>query len=308
MIDPEMFQLSRYTQIAANKAFQEATEQIKLLVENDLIMKKHNATYRLTYRIKDKYQLYLKMQRKSLNSPSEVRDALGLRIILMHPRREDESDESYISRGNELCYHLVNRFRTMKGWLPAINGLKDYILDKKDNGYQSIHQYIKNIALSTNVEIQVRTLSMHMTAELGNAAHWYYKDCIYNPSVAHSIPYKLAWRSKEQLNCKSPAELFGLAKKQITSSRVLVFLEDTSSVFNLKKGSNLLDAGCTIGSQLDMPFSAVKNKSRNSDRAGSLENGDTITLDSSSRWLFLYLSKAYSKNSLFNFYDEYLYQ
>ena len=54
----------------------------------------------------------------------------------------------------------------MPGWEPDAP-LKDYIAGMKDNGYQSLHLYIRNMAVGTHVETQVRTLAMHKTAEMG---------------------------------------------------------------------------------------------------------------------------------------------
>jgi len=65
-LDAEMFQRTKYTQIAANKAYHEAFDAVKHIMERDPYLKSQGATFRLTYRIKDKYQLNLKMVRKNL--------------------------------------------------------------------------------------------------------------------------------------------------------------------------------------------------------------------------------------------------
>jgi len=277
VLDPEMFQKSRYTQIAANKAFQEAAEQIQELLLTDQTMAENKATCRLTYRIKDKYQLYLKMTRKGLKSPSEVRDALGLRIIIENPIRSDETTEMREARGEKLCYHMIGKIRSMDGWSPSPSGFKDYIAGVKENGYKSLHQYIKNKALGTNVEVQVRTKEMHRVAELGVAAHWYYKDQIYRPEVASSKLYRIAWRSQQQANAKSPAELIGMAKQQLCASRVFVFLEDCSTVINLRKGSTALDAALAIRAELGLAASAINLKGQDIKSNEPLVNGDILS-------------------------------
>lgn len=282
VLDPEMFQKSRYTQIAANKAFQEAADQIQELLLTDDAMKEHKATCRLTYRIKDKYQLYLKMTRKGLKSPSDVRDALGLRIIIENPIRDNETPELHELRAEKLCYHMIGKIRAMEGWSPSSSGFKDYIAGVKDNGYKSLHQYIKNKALGTNVEVQVRTKEMHRTAELGVAAHWYYKDQIYRPEVADSKLYRLAWRSQQQATAKSPAELIGMAKQQLRASRVFVFLEDSSTVINLRAGSTAIDAAMAIRAELGLTAFSISLKGRKIDYSQPLLNGDVIAYEVSS--------------------------
>ena len=228
VISPETFQQTRYTQIAANKAYHEVAEQIKDLIQNDEYLKTQNSIFRISYRIKDKYQLKLKMDRKQLKSLNDVRDALGLRIVIDGPNFGDETDDMYIQRKSKMCYYLVNKLRKLSGW--EANGLKDYIVHPKDTGYQSLHQHIHNKALGTNVEVQVRTHSMHMMAETGKAAHWYYKDMIYREDVAKSKNYKNAWRSPQQANAVNAGKLVvscflwsGALDRQLWCSSIILY-------------------------------------------------------------------------------------
>jgi (p)ppGpp synthase/HD superfamily hydrolase len=92
----------------ANKAFHDAAEAVQDVVSNDEYLRSHGASYRLTYRIKDKYQLSLKMKNKGLDNPNDVRDALGLRIILEHPLKKDESPEEHTERGRKLTYYVIS--------------------------------------------------------------------------------------------------------------------------------------------------------------------------------------------------------
>lgn len=74
-----------------------------------------------------------------------------------------------------------------KKMYPTVDGrCKDYVLNPKPNGYQSLHSTHK-VAVSpaaaasnggnrqTHFELQVRTASMHHKAEYGHASHWSYK-------------------------------------------------------------------------------------------------------------------------------------
>ena len=277
-LNPDAFRKTKYTQIAANKAYHEAAELIEGLISEEPFLKSQKARYRMTYRIKDKYQLYLKMQRKQLKSLSDVRDALGLRIIVDAPLLKDESVEANKNRGEGICYYLVDQLRKLAGWAPAENGFKDYIQYKKENGYQSLHQYIRNTALGTNVEVQVRTRAMHQQAELGEAAHWHYKDMLYRPEVADSKLYRVAWRSPEQAFATSAAELIGMAKKQLLASRVFVFLDDRATVLNLKRGSTALDAAFAIHTDIGMGTRSVTVDGLRSPLDHTLVNGETVTV------------------------------
>ena len=272
-------QNTKTTQIAANKAYHEAMEAVQLIMTNSTYLSEQKVRFVLSFRIKDKYQLFLKMQRKNLSSVSQVRDALGMRIIVVYPKRDSESDCAYTERGNSICYHLVNELREVDGWKPSERGFKDYIKKTKDNGYQSLHQYIKNVALGTNVEIQIRTQAMHLTAELGEAAHWFYKDQTYKSDIVDKKIYKQAWRSPQQTAAKSPAELIGMAKKQLLSSRVLVFLEDRSTVLNMKKGHTALDAAFALHSDMGLTVSTVKVGGHEVSLDYTLQNGDVVTCE-----------------------------
>ena len=277
-----IFQSTKYTQIAANKAYHEAMEAVQLIMTEDSYLSALGVTFRLSYRIKDKYQLFLKMQRKNLSSISQVRDALGMRIIIEnYARFPGESDESYDKRGSDICYHLVSELRSVAGWVPAERGFKDYIKNSKENGYQSLHQYIKNKALGTNVEIQVRTEAMHNKASLGEAAHWFYKDKIYRPKLVDTKIYRHAWRSPLQTTARSPEELINMAQQQLLASRVLVFLEDRSTVLNLVKGDTALDATFALHSDLGLTVSTIRIGGRPVPLDYVLQNGDVVTCECS---------------------------
>ena len=196
------------------------------------------------------------------NTPSHTNT--GIRIIVDHVWRINkgpqgnirESEEEYIIRGHDICYHIIQELRTLSGWAPA--QFKDYIKKPKGNGYQSLHQYIRNVAVNEYVEIQVRTRAMHIQAELGESAHWYYKDQIYRQEISETKIYRSAWRSPTQLLAKSAIELLTLARQQLLASRVYVFLDDCSTVLNLPKGATALDAAFALHSDVGLTLANVR--------------------------------------------------
>ena len=60
--------------------------------------------------------------------------------------------------------------------------IKDYIAFRKNNGYQSIH-FVLVDTMGRYLEIQVRTLEMHATAQVGKAKHRHYKTKKYTEDL-----------------------------------------------------------------------------------------------------------------------------
>jgi hypothetical protein len=127
-LNPVEFGRARLTQTDCMFAYYDAADSINKIIENDPLLLSCSIT--MSYRVKDRYQLYLKMLKKNLNSSHDVRDALGLRLIVNTPKRPEDSVQDHIKRGADICYYLIERLRNMPGWEPESterNGFKDYI-------------------------------------------------------------------------------------------------------------------------------------------------------------------------------------
>lgn len=282
-LEPDIFLQCRNTQTAANKAYQEAYEKIRHIVEEDPELSKYKDRIKITYRIKGKYQLYQKMLRKNLHSPKQVRDALGIRLIVNPLRKKGEEEETYRTRCHTLCYTLMHHIRNMTDWEGNEKDLKDYILHPKENGYQSIHQYIKRKGLDTMIEVQVRTREMHLQAEFGAAAHWSYKDQIFRPEIATSKLYRWTWRSQPQLAATQAMEVIRLAQQYLNQHRVFVFLEDKSEVLNLKRSATALDAAFLLHSDLGLAAERIFVDGRMVSKNTPLVDGQVISVKTSTQ-------------------------
>lgn len=115
----------------------------------------------LSGRPKSLYGIYKKLMRKGgLDAPGvreTVHDVRGIRVIV---------------ESKAACYQVWQQ--VTKIW-SAGKELKDYIRHPKSNGYQSLHQVV-TLEDGLPMEVQVRTLSMHLVAEHGIASHWRYKE------------------------------------------------------------------------------------------------------------------------------------
>jgi (p)ppGpp synthase/HD superfamily hydrolase len=293
ILHPTLFNAVNSVRAASTQAMEELKLKIQTKLINDSVLNDHHATFQVTSRIKSYYQIFLKQIRKGYHHPQQVQDVLGLRVIIIYPRTKKETIEDYHVRGNMLCYYVADQLSQLDHWYVLKDSRKDYLLACKSNGYASLHQYITPALAHlpeckksqgqrddnvSNVELQIRTKQMHVAAEIGEAAHWYYKDLLYRPEVARSRYYRMAWRSVEQLRAKSHAHLFGCAKSQLISSRVLVLLDNLSTVINLKKGCTALDAAFAGHLILALTTTEVKLNGVVVPFITTLRNGDVVEI------------------------------
>lgn len=206
--------------------------------------------FEILSRVKHRYSIYLKMQRKGI-SIDEVLDLLAVRILTQDPVK---------------CYNVLGLIHLH--FRPLASRFKDYIAVTKDNGYQTIHTSVfHNTAI---FEVQIRTYDMHKTAELGVAAHWKYK------SGASNI--KLDWLDNLQYQEESVEDFYELIKNDLYSEDISVF-SPTGDAFTLPRGAVVLDFAYAVHSEVgNKAISALVNKVKSS-LLTELNNGDIVKVN-----------------------------
>jgi len=216
---------------------------IKILVQNGFC----EDDFEILSRIKHKYSIYLKMQRKGV-SIDEVLDLLAVRILTQNPVK---------------CYTMLGLIHL--NFRPLASRFKDYIAVAKDNGYQTIHTTVFYNA--TIFEVQIRTYEMHKTAELGVAAHWKYK------SGGNNI--KLDWLDSLQYQNESVEDFYALIKNDLYSEDISVF-SPKGDAFTLPRGAVALDFAYSVHSEVgNKALNALVNKTKAS-LLTELNNGDIV--------------------------------
>lgn len=138
-----------------SKEWQEKSlnETVELLSEE---LRREDLRFEISGREKSLYSIFKKIVHKGLSVEQGVNDFLALRLIV--PDR--------IS-----CYRVLGVIHKL--FKPMPGRVKDYIAVPKNNGYQSLHTTVFGIK-GTRTEFQIRTEAMHLEAEYGIAAHYFY--------------------------------------------------------------------------------------------------------------------------------------
>ncbi|WVZ96625.1 hypothetical protein U9M48_042239 [Paspalum notatum var. saurae] len=120
---------------------------------------------------------------KDGRKPEEVKDILGLRVIL-EPRCDGDSS----NWGPRACHRTHEIIQAL--WKEVPGRTKDYITRPKANGYQSLHVAIdvsEPGKMRPLMEIQIRTKEMHRLAVGGEASHSLYKGGLTDPGEAKRL-------------------------------------------------------------------------------------------------------------------------
>lgn len=187
-------------------------------------------------RAKHFYSIYNKMRRRGKDL-DEIYDTLGIRILCNNLTE---------------CYALLGLVHKL--WMPIEGRFKDYIAMPKSNRYQSLHTTVMCFG-GRLIEIQIRTHTMHNTAEFGVAAHWLYKDSS-EPHISHDLAIINRVRGLNGLKITSN-EFLDEIKREILKGSIYVFTPKGDAV-QLPKGATAIDFAYHIHTEIGTRISGAK--------------------------------------------------
>ncbi|MBT3865350.1 RelA/SpoT family protein [Candidatus Peregrinibacteria bacterium] len=257
-IDPEAYE-KLYEKIHGTLTrYQGVLDKMIDIIKKEL--KEHDVDATVYGREKSLYSIYKKVVSEN-KSAEDIHDRLALRIITKN------KPDCYTSLG--VVHDIFN---------PKPGRFKDYIAVPKVNGYKSIHTTVFGVnGLLT--EIQIRTKNMHIDAEYGIAAHYFYDDSKMDKSMLLD-DQRSSWTSKIlelQKSQEIGGDFMSGLKIDIFQDRIFVFTPGGETI-DLPKNATAIDFAYAIHSEVgNHAFKAMINNDEKPITT-ALKTGDLVNI------------------------------
>ena len=219
-------------------------------------------------RLKHNYSLWRKLLKWDMDI-EKIHDLIALRIIV--PTIED-------------CYRALGIIHAH--WKPLPGLIKDYIAMPKPNGYRSLHTTIFGPD-GENIEIQIRTVEMHESAEHGIAAHWAYSENkkenmkAYRAETASMAKEtELSWVNQLrdwQKNITDSNEFLESIKIDFFKNRIFC-LTPKGDAIDLPEGATVVDFAYHVHSAIGHSASGARVNGKMVPLNYELGNGDVVEI------------------------------
>jgi GTP diphosphokinase / guanosine-3',5'-bis(diphosphate) 3'-diphosphatase len=216
----------------------------------------------ISSRAKHFYSIYEKMAKRGKEF-NEIYDLTAMRVLVERAGKEGDRD----------CYGALGVIHSI--WKPMPGRFKDYIAMPKFNMYRSLHTTVIGPE-GKPLEIQVRTVDMHKTAEYGIAAHWLYKG---GKGKKKGGTEELAWMQQLadwQREEPDPHE-FTRAFPELASDEVYVYTPK-GELKNLPTGSTPIDFAYSVHTDVGHRTVGAKVNGRIVPLHYRLQTGDFVEI------------------------------
>jgi len=242
------------------KAREKYADRTTMLLEESLL--KASISCDVQGRAKHLYSIYKKIERYSSLGKKfdEIHDLIAVRVVV------NSVKDCYLTLG--VLHEL---------WKPIPGEFDDYIANPKDSMYQSLHSTVMCLD-SYPVEIQIRTKSMHETAERGIAAHWQYKD---DPDyLENSYIDKLTWFRNLidwQIELPEDEDYLDSVKSDVLKERIYCYTP-AGDIKSLPMGSTPIDFAYEVHTELGHNTTSAIINGQVVPLNTIISNGDTIEI------------------------------
>ncbi len=210
------------------------------------------------------YSIHRKMEHKGLPF-DQIYDIRGVRVTVADV---------------EQCYQVLGIVHGL--WRPIPGEFDDYIATPKDNLYRSLHSAVVADDGRT-LEVQIRTPSMHETAEYGIAAHWRYKEGRKSRDIEFEqkvnwLRQLMEWRQ----DITDSTEFVASLKTDVFQDRVYTFTPK-GDVIDLPAGATPIDFAYHIHTEIGHRCRGAKVNGKLVSLDYHLQNGDQVLILSAKR-------------------------
>ncbi len=212
----------------------------------------------VTGRMKHPFSIYRKMREQQCEF-ERIHDLMAFRIVV--GRLSD-------------CYGTLGIVHS--NWTPVPGRFKDYIALPKSNMYQSLHTTVIGPE-HRRIEVQIRTIDMHRTADMGIAAHWNYKEGNLTGEADQARFRWLRELMEYQKEVQDPEEFFDGIKVDLFADEVYVFTPK-GDVRVFPRGSTPIDFAYAIHSEIGDHCTGARVNGSIVPLRYKLHNGDTVEI------------------------------